>query len=151
MLPLTCSLHLRNCFLSLACLMCSLTNLSSYECQLSKRAKEKPGGIKKKMNLDQHHQELSPYSSYVMARHLRRKVLFSVAAKPLSILTPGSLNPCRPAPVNISQPSSLINWAVSTAEKYICLWRHSWNHRMFRLGRTFSRSSNPAIPRPSSH
>lgn len=45
------SLHLRNCFLSLACLRCNLTHLSSCKCQLSKKSKEKAGGIQKYVSL----------------------------------------------------------------------------------------------------
>lgn len=127
-LPLTCYLHLRNCFLSLACLRCSLTNLSSSQCQLSKSKR-------KARRLYQHHQDVSSYSSYFMARDFRRKMLFSSAAKPSPIPTPCSQCPCRPSPVSLSQLSSLISWTVSIAKKHLCLCGHSSNHRNVQVGK----------------
>lgn len=115
-LPLTCYLHLRNCFLSLACLRCSLTNLSSSQCQLSKSKR-------KARRLYQHHQDVSSYSSYFMARDFRRKMLFSSAAKPSPIPTPCSQCPCRPSPVSLS-PAFLTNQldCQYSRETLVSLW-----------------------------
>lgn len=77
------------------------------------------------MCLCQQHQELTPYISRFMPRDLRRKCLFSIAAKPSLILTPDILNPSRPAQVNIAQLSPLISWAISVTETHVFLWRHS--------------------------